>query len=469
MLVKLSETAGAYVVDKYNQAFITKLASVQSFIVNRKPYSVGSNNEYAWKSSPLDYITIPYGPQGDRTGNLKVVTSPHPIVDEAFPENDEILANNSCWIDNSMIMDELFVQKPIPEWWNFAVFIKLNNLSKKLRTGNSGSMYSGGVTIYSVSAPAIDILEDTNISKFVKDFYDNMQDLIPILMAYRWHSQVFSNYTNKQGISVVDYENDDNNVQMKAVPVMDVSKIEEVFNVSWDPTFLNSPQSFNYDHCIVDLNPTNDAEYADLPSGKFPMKFANSLSVNTDEYKTSKLVLTRIDSISANNFDTFEMGSHSTDYAAITDEAILKHKDPEAIVEGSVDNNATVKLVNGGDDVNYTADTEAKRHFFIDPFELTIAQWCYIKGWKTKDDARDGLAANLDEIQTSYWRYLSVWEKQEWQTWKEGNETDEACINRLVEDGTYNPLNDTRPYYYATYISASEFMSNLNNIVAFNT
>ena len=23
------------------------------------------------------------------------------------------------------------------------------------------------------------------------------------------------------------------------------------------------------------------------------------------------------------------------------------------------------------------------RHFFIDPFELTIAQWCYAKGWNT--------------------------------------------------------------------------------------
>lgn len=454
MLVKLSGTAVPYVVDKYNQAFITKLASVQSFIVNTKPYSVGSNNEYAWKSPPLDYITIPYGPQGDRTGNLKVVTSPHPIVDEAFPENNEILANNSCWIDNSLIMDELFVQKPIPEWWNFAVFIKLNNLSKKLNTGNSGSMTYGGVTIYSVSAPTSDILEDdNNISQFVKDFYDNMQDLIPILLAYRWHSQVFSNYTNKQGISVVDYENDDNNVQMKAVPVMDVSKIEEVFTVSWDDGFLNSAQSFNYDHCIVDLNPTN-TEYADLPSGKFPMKFANSLSVNKDEYKTSKLVLTRIDSISANNSDTFEMGSHSTDYAAITDQEILKHKDPEAITTVAEDKHIQVKLVNGGD-VVYDENAEAKRHFFIDPFELTIAQWCYIKGWKTKELARMGLDNNLDEIQTSYWRYLSVWEKQEWQTLKVENETDEACINRLVEDEEYNPLNDTRPYYYATYNSAS--------------
>jgi len=54
-------------------------------------------------------------------------------------------------------------------------------------------------------------------------------------------------------------------------------------------------------------------------SGVFPMTFANDISVNSDEYKKSKIVLTRIDSISGEKEDTFEMGVHGTDYDEVAD------------------------------------------------------------------------------------------------------------------------------------------------------
>lgn len=83
-------------------------------------------------------------------------------------------------------------------------------------------------------------------------------------------------------------------------------------------------------------------------SGVFPMTFANDISVNSDEYKTSKIVLTRIDSISGEKKDTFEMGVHSTDYDEVTDQKRIKYKDNEAIVDGSPSDIAQVTLTNGG-------------------------------------------------------------------------------------------------------------------------
>ena len=40
-------------------------------------------------------------------------------------------------------------------------------------------------------------------------------------------------------------------------------------------------------------------------------------------------------------------------------------------------------------------------------------------GWNDKIKARGGLVRNLNEIESSYWKYLSVWEKDEWEELKE--------------------------------------------------
>ena len=133
---------------------------------------------------------------------------------------------------------------------------------------------------------------------------------------------------------------------------------------------------------------------------------------------------------------------------------------------------------------------------------MTIAQWCYVKlnsqgaGRATTPNARTLLSneGHLEEIQRSYWRYVCIWgEKGEWDYWKARNESeprveaddivemrdgtsgsveatsavattsssgnvgitptedDERIIQELCERGWYDPLADTRPYYYATY------------------
>ena len=99
------------------------------------------------------------------------------------------------------------------------------------------------------------------------------------------------------------------------------------------------------------------------------------------------------------------------------------------------------------------------KYFYIDPFELTIAQWCYVKGWNTTASARSNLVGKLDEMRRSYWKYLYTFEKTEWDSLKSRTGITEAEIESMVEQlvvkdnasSIYDPLKDTRPYYYATY------------------
>ena len=114
------------------------------------------------------------------------------------------------------------------------------------------------------------------------------------------------------------------------------------------------------------------------------MKFMGNKDVNSDEYKTSKLVLTRIDPISGENADEFEMGSHASDYEEIDGEKYplkIKYMDTESIKYGAEDDYIKVKLTNGGsyqktdslyEDIEDVETGEKKyfknRHFFIAPF-----------------------------------------------------------------------------------------------------
>ena len=59
----------------------------------------------------------------------------------------------------------------------------------------------------------------------------------------------------------------------------------------------------------------------------------------------------------------------------------------------------------------------------MDPFELTIAQWCYVKlnsnpegSRADQNNARRLLSTeeHLSEMEKSYWKYLSVWEQDDW-------------------------------------------------------
>ena len=119
----------------------------------------------------------------------------------------------------------------------------------------------------------------------------------------------------------------------------------------------------------------------------------------------------------------------------------------------------------------YEAKYFKNKHFFMDPFALTIAQWCYVYGMHKNDDgsvptnedelrtnARNNLRKsrsehsgsigedNFKQMEESYWKYLSVWEKEEWAQLKEeykntSRSGEYALLDDVVE---INPSVDAR-------------------------
>lgn len=161
-------------------------------------------------------------------------------------------------------------------------------------------------------------------------------------MGYRYKTEIFDRIKNNcgSGLSVTNYDDEENTMIFKPLPIVDFNGMEGLFEVSFGSGQFNSTRSFSYSHCIVDLNPTA-ADYAvvgapALAAGKFPLEFASGVDVNADDtYKKSKLVLTRIPEISGQNWDTFKMGSQSKYYEKILDENRIKYSDDESILDAA--------------------------------------------------------------------------------------------------------------------------------------
>lgn len=177
---------------------------------------------------------------------------------------------------------------------------------------------------------------------------------------------------NGNGQGITDYNADGNYVIAKALPIMDASQINAMFDTSWSGGNIagGAGGSFGYSRCIVDLNPTLD-DYKNLQDGTFPMKFTGGSTPNDDEHKTAKLVLMKVDAISGAKYDTFNMGSRATDYELVTDPLKRKYRDVDAIVDGAVDDKAVVTLGNGGSyqkrKVHVEKNTDVEEDLFAVP------------------------------------------------------------------------------------------------------
>jgi hypothetical protein len=189
---------------------------------------------------------------------------------------------------------------------------------------------------------------DSAVVKWTYDLYKSFAKTIPIMMAYRFYDQIFSKYTSWDGKNVVNYTDDDLITRCMCVPINNVDNMDDLFETSFNTigNLDTGNNQFAYDSCVIDLDPSYAGQ--GFKPSKFPMSFGNIKQVNSDEYKTSKLVLQRIDSISSSKFDSFIMGSHVTDYAEVTDELKKKYKEGDSITEGSADDYAQVTLGNGG-------------------------------------------------------------------------------------------------------------------------
>jgi hypothetical protein len=334
--------------------------------------SLSSNTSFMdWPASnfvltkaPTSYVTIDYhnGKGGPVTGSLKIV-----VLDERIDKDDPRFAIFPDTGGLSNIGLTINVQKShrsayytltqtntseYPVVWKYALhkFAQWYCDNKPYPTNDGKSK-----KVWGCETP-----ESRKIVRYVKTFYDNLKKAMPGLMSYRFQNEVFAKFTNHANKSIVDYEDPENTVIAKAIPVMNIAGLKDLFAGSFNGGNFEGGKQFTYSHCIVDLNP-NVSEYnrkvpstlSDKPefnlgNTQFPMSFADGVNVNVDEYKTKKLVLTRVDKISGEKCDTFTMGSNHNDYDLITDPKKRKYKDDESIVDGAIDDLATVKLGNGG-------------------------------------------------------------------------------------------------------------------------
>ena len=196
--------------------------------------------------------------------------------------------------------------------------------------------------------------------KFMCKLYEHIGKSVPTMMAYRWDNEIFSNLKNASGFKVNDYERE-NNIVFKSIPIMDTEEFDESFFLSFGAGNLDQGQrTFSYGSCVIDLNPdvvsTNaglvyaSSKYGDLDPnlGNFPIRFTTITNPNKDEYKTSKIILQRVENISADNEDEFSFGEDRTYFDLVTDTAKLKYRDAESIVRNARDDKVQVKLGNGG-------------------------------------------------------------------------------------------------------------------------
>ena len=241
----------------------------------------------------------------------------------------------------------------------------------------------------------------------VVSFYENCKGAVPGLMAYRFQNQIFSKLVNGKGMSVTNYDpSADNPVTFKAVPVMNFTEIQDmlfanqgVFNPEQIGDAMSNNYVFNYPQCVIDLNPTysqykvkkNDSTSEEVsPTWGFPLQFTSGEDPQdpSDVYKTTKILLNRVAAFSGSNSTTFSMGSRTSYYDVISNPYKYIYKDPDAIREASRNDTANVTLFTGGSyqkkdafweiQKPYQTDPNNKKykknkHFYIDPFELTIA------------------------------------------------------------------------------------------------
>jgi hypothetical protein len=71
------------------------------------------------------------------------------------------------------------------------------------------------------------------ILEFMYNFYKNIKLAMPPLLGYRFQNQIMMQYTNKNGKSVIDYEDDENSVVVKTLPIMDATKLFDTFRNSF--------------------------------------------------------------------------------------------------------------------------------------------------------------------------------------------------------------------------------------------
>ena len=445
---------------------ISKFLSSESYAY-RTVYSNSDDttHSYTFTNDELkfDTTTIRYGSSGVLKIHGIYYKKTENIVSRGLTKDIQdkfVYVDNGVFSDSKQLKELVKMLNPTedisyPTYQRKNMFYKIKNELEN---------YSIDQEKISSYVPIDEIWNNHDVVKFVDDFFSNLKITLPLLLAYRYQTQIFDKMKNGMERYVTDYSYD-NSVICKALPIGDVSKLKNMFKTSYGNGNWDATQNFNYRYAVVDLN-SSDLD------GKFKLEFSNEID-DTHAYTKDKILFNLVDLMSGKGTDNMTFGYKKDYYNKITDENSIRYKDLDSIVDQSPDSYANVQLTNGGSYQKNSSfyDIESSnggmkkyfinKYFFIDPFELTIAQWCYAHNMNQMDTARQYLGGKLNEIETSYWKYMITFEMDEFVKEFKSEYPDEVIdfenhdkdhyVKLMVKSKTYNPLEDTRPYYHATY------------------
>ena len=378
-----------------------------------------------------------------------------------YTQNKFVYVDNGVFSDSTNLKELVKMLKPTDDV-SYPTYQRKNMFYEiKSELGNYG------ILAYRILdyVPIDEIWNNPDVIKFVDDFFSNLKTTLPLLLAYRYQTQIFDKMKNGMDKSVTDYSYD-NSVICKALPIGDIQKLKNMFKTSYGNGNWDATQNFNYRYAVVDLN-SSDLD------GKFKLEFSNEID-DAHTYTKDKILFNLVDLMSGKGTDNTTLGYKKDYYNKITDENSIRYKDLDSIIDQSPDSYANVQLTNGGSYQKNSSfyDIESSngggmkkyfinKYFFIDPFELTIAQWCYAHNMNQMDTARQYLGGKLNEIETSYWMYMITFEMDEFVKEFKSEYPDDVIdfenhdkdhyVKLMVDSRIYNPLEDTRPYYHATY------------------
>ena len=206
--------------------FITDICSSESMcFYTQKPYDTNilgektyvnqrnCNTNHIWTKEPLDYVTVTYRNINESyTGTLKIITVEDHIVTGAGHTDDKtVLAKNNGCIHP-------FIQSGnVGGDDDRAVYATM--MGKTSTTNNYPNVWLDAVRMYESSKEQRDSIDTvyknseyitiwTSNCQYVRQFYSNLKTAMPLLMGYRWHTQIFSQLTNSSGRSVTDFSDE---------------------------------------------------------------------------------------------------------------------------------------------------------------------------------------------------------------------------------------------------------------------
>lgn len=123
-----------------------------------------------------------------------------------------------------------------PIVWSYAV----NKLSRFNNHDKDGAPYGNqGPKIWSCETD-----ESIAVVRFAYEFYKRLQTAMPGLMAYRYQNQIFGEFTNSANRSIIDYEDEENTVVAKAIPVMNIENLKDIFSDSFGSGNFSGDRKF---------------------------------------------------------------------------------------------------------------------------------------------------------------------------------------------------------------------------------